>query len=436
MAKRATARGDERTDLGGERDVLICGASFAGLMIARQLAGSGADVLVVDRYEIGERQTSACVIPTAWLEELDLLESERQRFDSVLVHTAHGSIDLPVPWSFSTFDYRSLCDLLWAGCDAEFQTAKVNGRAGAGPTGVRAGAMNGGPSRNRSQNGSSGSGGAGRGAPVAIETDRGTITAPLVVDALGWKRALASDGHFQPPDAPLSRGLEVHPAGSSPDLEVWIDRKYVPEGYGWSFPAGDELRIGIGSFDPRFHVRETTELLANDVGAEVTGWQGNWIPHKLRDGTDEGVFFAGDSAGHCLPLTAEGIRPALYFGAALGLELRAVIDGQQSRDRALAAYHRFNASHERQFRWLQNSQKGLPKVPPRLVKPILRAAFTGPTGRLAFRRYLGIAPPQFARTAAVSTSLKSLLLDMPDLGEDEDFERPKDYGRPVEPWAS
>ena len=50
-------------------------------------------------------------------------------------------------------------------------------------------------------------------------------------------------------DAPLSRGLEVHPAGQSADLKVWIDRSIVPEGYGWIFPAGDELRIGVGSFD-------------------------------------------------------------------------------------------------------------------------------------------------------------------------------------------
>ncbi len=422
MARRATKRGDERTYLSGERDLLVCGASFAGLMIARQMAGSGADVLVVDRYEIGERQTSACVIPTAWLEELGLLESEKQRFDSVLVHTAHGSIDLPVPWSFSTFDYRSFCELLWNDCDAEFETAKVDGRANGSIAGSN-GSLNGSARTDVEQ-------------PIAIETDRGVISAPLVVDAMGWKRLLASDSTVQPPDAPLSRGLEVHPEGRSDDLEVWIDRRYVPEGYGWSFPAGDELRIGIGSFDPRFHVRETTELLAEDTGSEASGWQGNWIPHKLRDGTDEGIFFVGDSAGHCLPLTAEGIRPALYFGAALGLELRAVVDGRQSRERALSAYHRFNASHERQFRWLLNSQKGLPKVPPRLVKPTLMAAFTGAVGRFAFKRYLGIAPPQFARTASVSTPFKRLLLDMPDLGEDEGFERPKDCGRPAEPWAS
>ncbi len=67
MPVRATKRGNERTPLNSKCDVLICGASFAGLAVARELAGCGADVLIVDRYEIGERQTSACGIPTEWL---------------------------------------------------------------------------------------------------------------------------------------------------------------------------------------------------------------------------------------------------------------------------------------------------------------------------------------------------------------------------------
>ena len=142
---------------------------------------------------------------------------------------------------------------------------------------------------------------------------------------------LAPGSNIQPPDALLSRGLEVHPFGTGDDLEVWIDRSYVPAGYGWSFPADGELRIGVGSFDPRFHVREPTERLAADLGADRVRYQGNWIPHALRDGTEDGVFFAGDSAGHCLPLTAEGIRTALYFGIACGRELRAVVAGDQTR---------------------------------------------------------------------------------------------------------
>lgn len=380
MAKRATKRGDERTDLSGSRDVLICGASFAGLMAARQLAGSGADVLVIDRYEIGERQTSACAIPTAWLEELGLIESEKQRFDSVLIHTAHGSIRLPVPWSFSTFDYPSFCELLWDQCDAEFETAKVDGRAEASSPGVAA------------ANGSA--------TPIGIETDRGLIEATLVVDSLGWKRVLAGGAHYQPPDAPLSRGLEVHPPGGNEDLEVFINRRYVPAGYGWSFPADDEVRVGVGSFDPNFPVRPTTDLLADDIEVGKSGYQGNWIPHKLRPATANGIFFAGDSAGHCFPLTAEGIRPALYFGAALGMELREVLEGKKSREHALTAYHEFSAGHQWAFDWLLRAQKLLPKVHPRLVKPTLAASFkTGGSGDYAFNRYLDIAPPEFAALA-------------------------------------
>ena len=373
MPVRATKRGEERTPLEGSHDVLICGASFAGLAVARELAGSDADVLVVDRYEIGERQTSACGIPTVWMEALGLMDAERQRFDSLLMHTPHGDCRFRLPFTFSTFDYRELCDLLWGQCgEARFETAKVNGRS-------------------RPANG---------GGAIAVETDRGTISAPLVVDALGWRRVLASGDGYQPPDAPLSRGLEVHPDGSGEDLEVWIDRRYVPAGYGWSFPARDELRIGVGSFDPRFHVRATTELLADDLGAKKVRYQGNWIPHKLRRATEGGVFFAGDSAGHCLPLSAEGIRTALYFGIALGRELRGVVEGWQSREEAAARYAEFNDSHEWKFRWMLRAQKLVPRIPPRLLGPLVRLMGARSFVDWSFGHYLRIAPPEFALGSA------------------------------------
>ena len=174
-----------------------------------------------------------------------------------------------------------------------------------------------------------------------IHTDRGDVSAPLIVDALGWRRILAEDGGYQPPDAPLSRGLEVHPDGGSNDLEIWIDRRYVPAGYGWSFPARDEQRIGVGSFDPRFHVKDTTVLLADDLERPPVRYQGNWIPHKLRAGHRRTASSScGDSAGHCLPLTAEGIRTAFYFGIKLGDELRAVVEGRQDRAMALQQLRR------------------------------------------------------------------------------------------------
>ena len=143
----------------------------------------------------------------------------------------------------------------------------------------------------------------------------------MVVDALGWRRVLGAGDNVQPPDALLSRGLEVHPHGSGDEMEIWIDRSYVPAGYGWSFPADGELRIGVGSFDPRFHVREPTVRLATDLSAESVRYQGNWIPHALRNATEDGVFFVGDSAG--LPaVDRRGDPTALYFGLAVGREVR------------------------------------------------------------------------------------------------------------------
>jgi menaquinone-9 beta-reductase len=365
MPRRATKRGAERTPLDRDCDVLICGASFAGLSVARELVGTGASVLVIDRYEIGERQTSACGIPTVWLDAMGLRESLQQTFGELVIHTPAATVSYQLPWTFSTFDYRTLCELLAEQGSFDFETATVQGRTGG-----------------------------------AVQTDRGELRAPLVVDALGWRRVLGGGTPIQPPDALLSRGLEVHPHGAGREMEIWIDRSYVPAGYGWSFPAAGELRIGVGSFDPRFHVREPTERLALDLGSERVRYQGNWIPHALRDATEDGAFFAGDSAGHCLPLTAEGIRTAMYFGIACGRELRKVVGGSQTPERALRHYHAFSAGHARQFRWMLRVQRLVPRLAPALLSGSLRTIERSTRFiDWSFAHYLRIAHPDFVTQA-------------------------------------
>ena len=210
-------------------------------------------MLLLDRYEVGERQTSACAAPTEWLDVLGLESSIRQTFSDLVVNTPYTRVRYPLPFTFSTFDYRTLCELLDDQNDAVFETATVSGPA-------------------RHDNGG-----------VVVRTDRGDVSAALVVDALGWRRVLDSGG-YQPPDAPLSRGLEVHPRGTGKDLEVWIERSVVPAGYGWSFPANDEVRVGVGSFDPRFHVKRPTVELSERLDRDAIRYQGNWIPHRLRAG--------------------------------------------------------------------------------------------------------------------------------------------------------
>ena len=371
MPSRATKRGGQRTPLQLDCDVLICGASFAGLAVARELAGAGARVLLLDRYEIGERQTSACGIPTDWLHCLSLQGSLRQTFDSLLVHTPWTSVRWPLPWSFSTFDYRELCGTLWEQTelpDSAFETAKVEG--------IEAAVT---------------------GAPRVVRTDRGEIRARYVVDALGWRRVLSRSIAIQPPEARMSRGLEVHPEGTGREMELWIDAGYVRAGYGWSFPAADEIRVGVGSFWPKHHVREPTVRLAADLGLPADGYQGNWIPHQLRPAVEEGVFFVGDSAGHCLPLTAEGIRTAFYFGIACGRELRATLEGRISGGQALQRYGAFSDSHERKYRWLLRSQQMVGRLTTtRAVTALSHAMARRRVSAWAFEHYLEIAPPSFA----------------------------------------
>lgn len=319
-------------------------------------------VLVIDRYELGARQTSACATPTLWLEALDLLSSLRQSFDGIVVHTPFRSARWPLPWSFSTFDYRELCALLWSQADpkeAELVRATVTGREG-----------------------------------FTVHTDRGEITAPLIVDALGWRRILSHEATIQPPNARLSRGLEVHPAGAGPELELWIDPRYIRAGYAWSFPARDEMRVGVGSFWPSHHVKEPTVRLAGDLQLPADGYQGNWIPHQLRPAVEDGVFFAGDSAGHCLPLTAEGIRTALYFGLACGRELRAVGAGRATREQALARYGAFSAAHARKFAWLLGVQRAVGRLTPtRAVTAAVRSVENRRLAAWVFGHYLAIAAP-------------------------------------------
>jgi menaquinone-9 beta-reductase len=371
MPIRATKRGVQRTPLDADADVVVCGASFAGLTVARELAGhpSRPRVLMVDRYEVGERQTSACAAPTEWLEHLGLAASIQQTFGDLVVHARDRTFRWDLPFTFSTFDYRRLCGLLLDGCDAQFETAKVDGRTG-----------------------------------DVVHTDRGDLRAPLIVDALGWRRVLDDDERIQPPEARLSRGLEIHPHAAGPDLELWLDPRYVRAGYSWSFPADAELRVGVGSFDPRDHVREPTERLAAAVGVPAERWQGNWIPHQIRPATADGIFFVGDSAGHCLPTTAEGIRPAFHFALALGRELRAVLAGEQTREQALDRYAAFSDAHRWKYDALLRTQDAVGRLNPRPrgMRHALTALSHPSLLTWMFRHYLAICPPEAAAAAAAA----------------------------------
>ena len=196
----------------------------------------------------------------------------------------------------------------------------------------------------------------------------------------------------------------MHPDGGGSDLDVWIDRSLVRHGYGWSVPAGTEQRVGVGSYEPRDHVKEPTVDLAGRLRREPVRYQGNWFPHRLRRAAEGDVFFVGDSAGHCFPLSGEGIRTAFYFGIACGRELRAVLAGERSRDEALRRYAAFSASHSRAFGLALRLQWLIPRLPPRALTLLLRALGGQHVTDRAFGWYLDQAHPRFANGYAATAA--------------------------------
>jgi flavin-dependent dehydrogenase len=133
--------------------------------------------------------------------------------------------------------------------------------------------------------------------------------------------------------------------------------------------------------------------MAQRLGTEAVRYQGNWFPHALRPAAEDGVFFAGDSAGHCIPLSGEGIRTAFYFGTAAGRELRGVLAGTQRREQALAAYGAFSAAHAPFFRRALLLQRLIPALPPRALTALLALMGRERLCRRAFNWYLDQARP-------------------------------------------
>ena len=114
------------------------------------------------------------------------------------------------------------------------------------------------------------------------------------------------------------------PAGSSDGYEptrcdVYYQGKISPDFYGWIFPHGDTVSVGVGTALKGFSLRTAVADLRRVAGledAETIRSEGAPIPmHPLRR-WDNGLnlVLAGDAAGVVAPASGEGIYYALAGG--------------------------------------------------------------------------------------------------------------------------
>ncbi|MBI3361128.1 MAG: NAD(P)/FAD-dependent oxidoreductase, partial [Chloroflexi bacterium] len=310
-------------------DVIIAGGSFAGLVAAAQLRGKR--VLLVEPHAIGAVQTSACGTLLAVLEAMGTTESLLQVHDRCVLHLRHHTIEYPLPYPFCTFDYRTFCNRLLAQSDAEILHASVLGHRG-----------------------------------HEVFTTRGAFDAEILIDATGWRAALATNSQQQTQrHNGKSFGLETTVPVSENGLHFYYDpHRLRPFTAAWLFPIGACSRVGLASYLGHTELNDTlTDFICTEYGGSPDGRHGGYFPYRRRPATTDHVIRVGDAAGQCIPLTGEGIRPALYFGAAAGRLARRVLAGEMREVDALRRYRGLVERHMEPYRYLLAAQNIFPRLP-------------------------------------------------------------------------
>ncbi len=149
-------------------------------------------------------------------------------------------------------------------------------------------------------------------------------------------------------------------------LHFWYEPKVLAKGVFWLFPQGQTSRIGIASYIGETDLLPKLEefLKRFDLKINKETLHGGYFSHRLKDPVFEKVFLVGDAAGHCLPLTGEGIRPAIFFGQKLGEIINLILGEKITHQKGLELYRDFVLKDKKsKYESLYRMQKLLTKIP-------------------------------------------------------------------------
>ncbi|WP_217915791.1 hypothetical protein [Miltoncostaea marina] len=337
-------------------DAVVCGGSFAGLAAAGQIGGR---VLVIDSGEIGDGETSASAVPLACLENMGLTACIEQVHEDLVLHTRRRTQRMRF-FPFATFDYRRLCHEMLERSGADVLRARI-ASAGAG----------------------------------VVRTSAGTIEAPILVEATGWRTsAPAGAARRRARAGRRSFGVEARRPFRGEGLHFYVGPGWGRRRFWWVFPAGDHVRAGLAAYDGRTALSgELRAFLERHGLGEPERRHGGYFTSRFGEPVRDGMFVAGDAAGHCLPVSGEGIRPALVFGQVAGRLAERVRTGELPLDAALSRYRAFVTSRRRGYDVLDRLQTALDLLPDPLFALFARAVASDRVLPWAVRNYWEVADP-------------------------------------------
>lgn len=287
----------------GMHDLIVVGAGPAGAMAAYHAASNGLDVMILDRARRPRAKPCAGGLSTKALAQLpfpvaDLVEKSTNRIRIGLDYmdgpavSAEGTICGFVVRE--EFDKR-LLDHAWK-AGAKFRTVEKTDYLSLEPE------------------------------RVCLGIDGG--------DSLSAEYLIAADGansqirRMTTPQGSFSRGFALEGTVSRAKLSdapgMELNFGCMPFGYGWVFPKGDHVNVGL--YTSRETVRLSKAMLRDFASArlgtsdvdDIIGFPLGFGGKSYRQ-TEERLLFAGDAAGLVEPLLGEGIYNALRSGEMAGL---------------------------------------------------------------------------------------------------------------------
>ncbi|MCI0820025.1 MAG: geranylgeranyl reductase family protein [Chloroflexi bacterium] len=301
-------------------DVIVAGAGPAGSMAARLLANRGARVLLLDKQRFPRDKPcgGGVTLRAAAVLDVDLAP--------VIERTIHGarftlrlgeSFDRRFEQPLTYMTQRSRLDAYLAERAAE---AGAEFRDGVALREIDP-AFNGTSSLNRT-----------------VRTESDTYTAQILIGADGANGLVGRTLGLRP-EYEEAVALEGN-IPYSPDIPAdWrdvfgLDLGGMAGGYGWVFPKGDHLNIGVGAWKyAGFTLRPKLFELARRHGfprSSVENLRGHHLPVRVPGSpiARGGVAVVGDAAGLVDPLSGEGIHMAFASGRLAAEQALRVLAGE------------------------------------------------------------------------------------------------------------
>ncbi len=350
-------------------DVLIAGAGPAGCAAAYDLASAGKRVLLLDKRNFPRQKACACGLTRKTLKALRYSVApviERECRDVVLqeagatfasgTRIADRALEVRVrtrePFCAMAVRERfdEFCLQQTLGRGAEFRKiegivalrefddhVEVDVARNDGSTQMLSAAV---------LIGADGSNGQTRRLANGPKYDGRADASALPNEPVWYARGFALEASIPFADLPTQL-----PAGDAP-LDLVFDFSPISGGYGWLFPKGDHINIGVGGFVPQGtgasagssdtpYENVTRTLLANYTRAKLgvplpTNVVGQYLGLGGHAYVPIGrILLTGDAAGLVDPLTGEGIHSAVVSGQAAAA---AFLASERTRGSVAALY--------------------------------------------------------------------------------------------------